>query len=145
MKSETRDYLRTSRPYLSVLVGGAIGAILGAVTNNWLGLLIGQFFGGLAAVLISKARGHVLSGILGSCSALLAVVFLILFAQGSGAITPGAVIAMIIGVVCVGFLSGLIVSYCRSSHTIRNVFHSPRFFIPPQSNCAALTRGSINA
>ena len=129
MKSETREYLRTSRPYLSVIVGGAIGAILGAVTNNWLGLLIGQFFGGLVAVLMSKAKGHVLSGILGSCSALLTIVFMFLFARRSGSITSEAVIAMIFGVLCVGFLSGIIVSFCRSSHTIRNVFHSPRFLV----------------
>ena len=127
MKSETREYLRTSRPYLSVIVGGVIGALFGGITGNWLGLLIGMFIGGIVAVVMSRARGYILGGILGCCSALLAVVFIVLFARGS--IASNAVIAMIFGVVVVGFVSGVIAAYCRNSHTIQNVFHSPRFLV----------------
>ena len=127
MKSETKEYLRTSRPYLSVIIGGAIGAILGAVTNNWLGLLIGQFFGAIVAVLFSRSREYVLSGILGSCSALLAVIFLVIFS--AGAVARNAIVAMIFGIVVVGFCGGVIACFCKNSHTIANVFHSPRFLV----------------
>ena len=127
MKSETKEYLRTSRPYLSVIIGGAIGAILGAVTNNWLGLLIGQFFGAIVALLFSRSREYVLSGILGSCSALLAVIFLVIFS--AGAVARNAIVAMIFGIVVVGFCGGVIACFCKNSHTIANVFHSPRFLV----------------
>ncbi len=127
MKSETKEYLRTSRPYLSVIIGGAIGAVFGAVTNNWLGLLIGQFFGAIAAVLFSRSREYVLSGILGSCSALLAVIFLVIFS--AGAVARNAIVAMIFGIVVVGFCGGVIACFCKNSHTIANVFHSPRFLV----------------
>lgn len=134
MKSETKEYLRTSRPYLSVIIGGVIGAILGSVTNNWLGLLIGQFFGGLVAALMSRVKGYLAGGIIGSCSALLAVIFLLVFARGS--LAMNAVAAMIFGIVVVGFLSGVIATYCSNSHTIRNVFHSPRFLVGFTIICA---------
>ena len=72
MSKEIREYLKTSRPYVCALIGGVIGAIFGSVTNNWLALLFGQFFGAIIAVLLAKPKGYVLSGCLGSFSALLA-------------------------------------------------------------------------
>ncbi len=129
MKEKTREYLHTSRPYIGMLIGGVIGAILGGVTGNWLGLLFGQFFGAIAAVLIARPLNYRLSGCVGAVSALLAAVFVLLFARREGTVTTAAIIAMVFGVIVIGTLTGLIVNYCRNSHTIRNVFHSPRFLV----------------
>ena len=127
MNKESKSYFRTSRPYLSAIVGGIIGALLASVTNNWLAMLFGMFLGAIVTVLIAKPEGYVRSGCLGSLSALLAVLF-VLFVFGGPSGTP-AVIAMIVGVVVIAFLGGVIANYCRTSHTIRNVFHSPRFLV----------------
>ena len=127
MSKEIREYLKTSRPYFCALLGGIIGAIFGSVTNNWLALLFGQFFGAIVAVLLAKPKGYILSGCIGSLSALLADL-LVLFVFGGPTGTP-AVIAMIVGVLCIGFAGGVVACYCAGSHTIRNVFHSPRFLV----------------
>ena len=127
MSKEMKEYLKTSRPYFCAILGGLIGAIFGSVTNNWLALLFGQFLGAIAAVLLAKPKGYILSGCLGSLSALLADLFVI-FVFGGPTGTP-AVIAMIVGVVVIGFFGGVVANYCRTSHTIVNVFHSPRFLV----------------
>ena len=127
MSKEIREYLSTSRPYFSAIIGGIIGALFGSLTNNWLALLFGQFIGAIVTVLIAKPKGYILSGILGSFSALLADLF-VLFIFGGPTGTP-AVIAMVAGVIVIGFLGGIVAHYCHSSHTIRNVFHSPRFLV----------------
>ncbi len=127
MSKEVREYLRTSRPYICALLGGIIGAVFGSVTNNWFALLFGQFFGAIVAVLLAKPKGYILSGCLGSFSALLADL-LVLFVFGGPTGTP-AIIAMVVGVAIVGFLGGVVANYCRTSHTIVNVFHSPRFLV----------------
>ncbi len=129
MKEQTREYLHTSRPYLSMLIGGAIGAVFGGITGNWIGLLFGQFFGVIVAILLSKPINYRLSGCIGFGTALLAVVFVLLFARRPGIVTSVAILAMIFGVVVIGTLTGLFANYCRTSHTIRNVFHSPRFLV----------------
>ena len=127
MNKEMKDYLRTSRPYLSAIIGGIIGALFGSITNNWLALLFGQFLGAIVTVLIAKPKGYILSGALGSLSALLADLF-VLFVFGGPTGTP-AVIAMVVGVLVIGFFGGIVGNYGRTSHTIRNVFHSPRFLV----------------
>ncbi len=127
MKKEIREYLHTSKPYIGMIIGGFIGALFGGITGNWLGLLIGQFFGVIAAVLLARPVSYRLSACIGFGAALLAVVFVLVFARRPGLIRTSAVIAMIFGVVVIGILIGMFANYCRLSHTIRNVFHSPRF------------------
>ena len=127
MKKEIREYLQSSRLYIGMIIGGVIGAAFGGLTGNWLGLLFGQFLGVIAAILIAKPISYPLSACAGAGSALLAIVFLLLF--GHGAVASNAVAAMIIGVVIVGPLTGMFIQYCRTSHTIINVFHSPRFLV----------------
>ncbi len=127
MSKEIREYLRTSKPYFSALIGGIIGALFGSLTNNWMALLFGQFLGAIVAVLLAKPKGYILSGCVGSLSALLADLLMI-FVFGGPSGTP-AVIAMIVGVIIIGFAGGVVANYCRTSHTIINVFHSPRFVV----------------
>ena len=127
MSKEIREYLKTSKPYFSALIGGIIGALFGSLTNNWMALLFGQFLGAIVAVLLAKPKGYILSGCVGSLSALLADLLMI-FVFGGPSGTP-AVIAMIIGVIIIGFAGGVVANYCRTSHTIINVFHSPRFVV----------------
>ncbi len=129
MKKEMREYLLTSRPYAGMLIGGVIGALFGGITGNWLGLLFGQFFGAIVAVLFAKPLNYRLSACVGAGSALLAVVLVLFFARREGLVTGSAVIAMAVGVAVVGVLAGLLANYCRTSHTIVNVFHSPRFLV----------------
>ena len=127
MSKEIREYLKTSKPYFSALIGGIIGALFGSLTNNWMALLFGQFLGAIVAVLLAKPKGYILSGCVGSLSALLADLLMI-FVFGGPSGTP-AVIAMIVGVIVIGFAGGVVANYCRTSHTIINVFHSPRFVV----------------
>jgi ABC-type dipeptide/oligopeptide/nickel transport system permease subunit len=127
MSKEIREYLKTSKPYFSALIGGIIGALFGSLTNNWMALLFGQFLGAIVAVLLAKPKGYILSGCVGSLSALLADLLMI-FVFGGPSGTP-AVIAMIVGVIIIGFAGGVVANYCRTSHTIINVFHSPRFVV----------------
>ncbi len=127
MSKEQREYLSTSRPYFCALIGGIIGAAFGSVTNNWLALLFGQFFGAIVAVLLAKPKGYIASMVMSGVSALLADL-LVLFVFGGPTGTP-AIIAMTIGVILVGPVGGVVANYCRTSHTIRNVFHSPRFVV----------------
>ena len=125
MKEETREYLHSSRLYIGVIIGALITYFLGnaalSVSNIGALMLVG-LLGGIIGAVIARPVSYTSGAVTG------AVIFII-----------GCVMSLTLGGKsfnvwqAAGFvfsvLGGVIAYYCRSSHTIRNVFHTPRFVV----------------
>ena len=125
MKEETREYLHSSRLYFGIIVGALIVYILGKAAlsvESVGGILLMGLLGGIVGTVFAKPKGYIVAMVVG---AVIFIVGSVLCLWWGGSSFNGW---LIIGLVLSAF-GGVIAHYCRSSHTIVNVFHSPRFVV----------------
>ena len=128
MKENTREHLHSSRFYLGMILGGLAGGLLDNAifgSGSVLGLALCALIGSLIGTLIVKPGSMIFAGVTGAITGVLVAGFIWLFAG-----PPAGTILLTFGFgIVIGFLGGVIVNYCQTSHTIVNVFHSPRFVV----------------
>ncbi len=128
MKKEKHSVFCTPRFYFLLLIGGLIGAFMGSTIGTVVGVLIGALIGALIGVLLAKPEGYRDSGIAGGIAGVFVeLLVLLLFKKPS--LDALAIVITAIGTIATGILGGIIACYMRGSHTMRNVFHSPRFVV----------------
>ena len=128
MKPEISEKIRSSRYWLGLIVGAVIGGLIGNTvcgSGMLTGVLISQLVGAIIGLIIVKPGNWMLAIVTGIVTALLVDVFMWVFGAPAAYLTVG----MIIGALIIGALAGVIVNYTQTSHTMRNVMHSPRFVV----------------
>ena len=129
MKEKFAEHLRSSRFYLGMILGGFVGGLLAsAICHNSasvFGMLLTMLFGAIIACLIVKPGHWLVAGITGAITGAIGAAFTCWFAGPSAE----TIVVLFLGGAAIGFVGGIIVNYGQTSHTIRNVFHSPRFVI----------------
>ena len=128
MKPEISEKIRSSRYWLGLIVGAVIGGLIGNTvcgSGMLTGVLISQLIGAIIGLIIVKPGNWMLAIVTGIVTALLVDVFMWVFGAPAAYLTVG----MIIGALIIGALAGVIVNYTQTSHTMRNVMHSPRFVV----------------
>ena len=128
MKHEISKKIRSSRYWFGLIIGAVIGGLIGntVVENGMLtGVLISQLIGAIIGLIIAKPGKWIFAIVTGAAVALLVDVFMWVFGHPAGYLT----VAMVIGALIVGARAGVIVNYTQTSHTMRNVMHSPRFVV----------------
>ena len=124
MKEETREYLHSPKLYLGILIGAVITAVLGAAAaplGAWAGILVAGLIAGAVAVVIADPPTWTLSMIAGGLTGIVAGLLCLIFGGFD-------VLILCLGAAA-GVLGGVIGHYIRTSHTMMNVFHSPRFVV----------------
>ena len=125
MKEETREYLHSAKLYLGVIIGGLVGSVFGTAAlsaGSPVSYLVAALIGAILGTVIAKPAGFLAGVVTGAVTSLFVGVFTILFGHQPFSVW------MIVALLC-GGLGGLIAWYVRYSHTMMNVFHSPRFVI----------------
>lgn len=129
MKQEKVNCFRSPKFYFWLLIGGLVGGFIGSTIGGWPGIPLGLLLSGLFGVLLAKPDTRLSSIIAGVIAAAMADFLILLFMRKPD--IGGAVVAveMVIGAVALGAVGGIIANFIRESHTMRNVFHSPRFVV----------------
>ena len=125
MKEETREYLHSSRLYIGIIIGALVTYILGNAAlsvSSVGGMMLVGLLGGVIGAVIAKPRSYISGVVIGAVIFVIGCVMSLTLGGKSSSIWQIAGFAFSV-------LGGVIAYYCRSSHTIRNVFHTPRFVI----------------
>lgn len=129
MNKEKVNVFRSPRFYFSLLIGGLIGGFIGSTIGGVAGILLGLLLSGLLGVLIANPEDYQESAIAGLVAALLADAMILIFMKKPDFPLVAALFVMVLGAIVLGTAGGIAAHYIRSSHTMQNVFHSPRFVV----------------
>ena len=129
MKQEKVNRFRSPKFYICLLIGALIGGFIGSTIGGVVGILLGLLLSALFGVLIGKPDDLVKSIISGVIAAVMADLLIVFFMKKPDLFIIVMVAVMALGAVVMGALGGVIGNFIRSSHTMKNVFHSPRFVV----------------
>ncbi len=129
MKQEKVNRFRSPKFYICLLIGALIGGFIGSTIGGVGGILLGLLLSALFGVLLGKPDDLVKSIISGVIAAVMADLLIVFFMKKPDLSIIVMVAVMALGAVVMGALGGVIGNFIRSSHTMKNVFHSPRFVV----------------